>query len=92
MQQVDGLEILGSDSDAERAIKRIHSLRPDVVLVDGNEAGAAMPVELPVLLKDDARMRVINLHFGDNTMDIYDGQQVVATKLEDLISAILVAV
>lgn len=88
LRQQEGLEVVGAENDAQQALDKIRALRPDVVIVDGNDAGKSLPVSLPDILHDGQRMRVINLHFGDNSMDIYDGQQVLANELEDLIAAI----
>ena len=85
--QEAGLEIVGRETDADKAIGRIKELRPDVVIVDsGDPTCDPAPVVMRILR--EGGIKIIGLDLQDNTLCIYRGEQRVVKCIEDLVEAI----
>jgi two-component system NarL family response regulator len=83
-----GLEIVGRETDLERAMERINELAPDVVILD-----SAVPEwnDMAVVLRIlNARWgtRVIALNLQDNSINVYREERRVAKGITDLVEAI----
>ena len=88
LRQETGLEIVGRETDVDKAIERIEELQPDVVIVDSADpAGDSTLVALHIL-REGVGTKVIGLNLQDNTIGIYRGEQRVVKGVKDLVEAI----
>ena len=88
LRQEKGLDIVGRETDVDKALERIKELQPDVVIVDsGDLASEPMPAVMRIL-REGVGTRVIGLNLQDNTMCIYRGEQRVVKEVKDLVEAI----
>lgn len=81
------LEIVGRETDVDKAIERIKALRPDVVVLDSADLRDPLPVVMRIL-REGVGTKVIGLNLKDNTMHVYRGEQRVVKQVEDLVEAI----
>jgi DNA-binding NarL/FixJ family response regulator len=88
LRQEPGLEIVGWETDVDRAIERIQELRPDVVIFDNNDLEVDFRLVVMRILKEGLGTKVIGLNLGDNTICIYRGEQRVLKEVKDLVEAI----
>jgi chemotaxis response regulator CheB len=82
------LEIVGRESDCEKAIERIRELRPDVVILDNDDPDSELSPLVAHILGERLATRVIGLNPQNNTICIYRGEQRRAQGVEDLVEAI----
>ena len=75
LRQEPGVDIVGRETDVDKAIERIEELQPDVVIVDrADPAGGSMLVALRIL-REGVRSKVIGLNLQDKTIGIHRGEQ-----------------
>ena len=84
LRQEPGVDIVGRETDVDKAIERIKELQPDVVILDN---GDPTP-EVMCILREGVGTKVIGLNLQDNTICIYRGEQRVVKEVEDLVEAI----
>ena len=82
------LEIVGQETDADRAIERIQELGPDVVLVDNDAPALDLKPIIMRILKERSGITVVGLSLQDNTIRIYHGKHRLIQEVEDLVQAI----
>lgn len=82
------IEIVGQEADATRAIARVKVLLPDVVIVDSEFAGDDRAALSLGILREEKRIKVIELSLSDNAIYIYRKEQRLARRLDDLLKAI----
>ena len=88
LRQETGLDVVGRETDADKAIERVKELRPDVVIVDsGYPACDPTPAAIRIL-GEGLGTKVIGLSLQDNKMFIYRGEQRVVKEVKDLVEAI----
>ena len=78
------LDIVGQDTDVNRAYEQIKELQPDVVILDGDEPD----LEVAHILKVSPDIRVIGLNLGNNNLYVYRASQRVTRDVSDLMDAI----
>lgn len=83
-----GLEIVGRETDVDKAIERIKELRPDAVILDDAEPKCDPTPAVMRILGEGLGTKVIGLNLQNNTICIYLGEQRVVRCTEDLIEAI----
>ncbi len=83
-----GLEIVGRETDLDRAIKRIAELRPEVVILDSADPAWKATVTAARILKESWGTKVIGLDPSDNTICVYREERRTANKVTDLVEAI----
>jgi len=83
-----GLEIVGRETDIDKAIERIRELRPDVVIVDSGDPAGDPTIAVMRILREGVGAKVIGLNLQDNTICIYRGEQRVVKEVKDLVEAI----
>ncbi len=83
-----GIECLGASRDSAEAFSQIVQLRPDTVLVEDEETGAAFPGVMDLLEANPPQMRVFRFSLTDNLLRIYHQEQRVVLQAEDLASLI----
>ena len=88
LRQEDGLEIVGRETDADRAIERVKELHPDIVIVDNDSLKQAPSPVMMQIWEQQFGTKIIGLSLLSNTICIYREEQRVARGVEDLIKAI----
>ena len=82
------IEIVGQETDVERAIQRINEIQPDVVILDGDEPPYDSSSMVFQILKQPSIPKVIGLNLQNNILYIYEARQWMARSVKDLIAAI----
>jgi DNA-binding NarL/FixJ family response regulator len=88
LRQEPGLEIVGRETDVDRAIECIQELRPDVVIFDNNDPEVDFRPVVMRIFREGLGTKVIGLNLQDNTLCIYRGEQRVIEEVKDLVEAI----
>jgi DNA-binding NarL/FixJ family response regulator len=83
-----GLEVVGLETDVDRAVERIKELRPHVVIVDSNDPEIDLMPGVMRILREGLGTKVIGLNLQDNTICTYRGEQRIAQGVKDLVEAI----
>ncbi len=83
-----GLEVVGRETDLDRAIKRIGELRPDVIILDSADSACAAAGTVMRILKGSWGAKVIGLNPQDNTICVYREERRMAKGVTDLVEAI----
>ena len=83
-----GLEIVGRETDVDKAVERIKELQPDVVILDSADPACDPTPAVMRILKEGLGTKVIGLNLQDNTLCIYRGEQRVVKEVKDLMEAI----
>ena len=83
-----GLDIVGWETDIDKAVERIKELQPDVVILDNADPACDPTPAVMRILREGVGTKVIGLNLQDNIMCIYRGEQRVVKSIEDLIEAI----
>ena len=88
LRQDTGMELIGEETDVDRAIARIKALCPDVVLVE-QEPPARDPVPVVMRILDELPgAKIVGLNLSDNTVRVYQGEQRIARDIGDLVQVI----
>jgi hypothetical protein len=86
--QETGLDIVGWETDVDKAFERIKKLKPDVVILESSDpAGDPTPAVMRIL-REGLGIKLVGLNLKDNTLCIYWGEQRVVKSIEDLVKAI----
>jgi len=88
LRQEARLEIVGQETDVDKALERIKELQPNVVILDCAEPRCDPMLAVMRILKEGLETKVIGLNLQDNTMYIYRGEQRVVKEVKDLMEAI----
>ena len=88
LRRETGLEIVGRETDVDKAIGRIKELQPDVVILDSGDPARDSTLAVMRVLREGVGAKVIGLNLQDNTMFIYRGEQRVVKEVKDLMEAI----
>ncbi len=82
------LEVVGRESDVDKAIDRIRELHPDIVILDhGSPTCSRAPIVMRIL-EEQLGSRVIGLDLQSNTVCVYRGEQIIVRGVEDLMKAV----
>ncbi|HEX9077903.1 MAG TPA: hypothetical protein VF932_19140 [Anaerolineae bacterium] len=88
LRQQQGFDIVGRESDLEKAIIRLKELRPDVVILDmGVPGGDYGPIRSRIL-DDNQGVKIVGLNLENNTFSIYHEEQRILHQVQDLMQAI----
>lgn len=90
LRREPGLEIVVCEADMGEVMEGIQELRPDVVIFETNGAEADMGQVVRRLLRENLKLKVIELNLRDNTVCIYCGEHRVIRQVADLLEAIKV--
>lgn len=83
-----GVELVGQETDEEKALEQIKALQVQVVIWDSSQTqDGAMPTIIRVL-RENPGIRVIGLSLHNNNVYIYQVTQRIASGLDELIEAI----
>ena len=85
-----GIELLAMETDPDLALAQVCTLKPDIVLVEGNGNGAdaGLMSRLAALVYERDNLRVIRLSISDGQVHIYHQEQRRLVTTQDLIAAI----
>lgn len=86
--QQAGLEIIGRETDASKAIERIRALKPDVVILDSKDLASIPSANVAHILKEAPGIKVIALNLEDETFRVYRGEERTARSVDDLLEVI----
>ena len=81
------VKIVGMDGDAEKALKAVRALRPDVVIME-EPVGKDEPMWVGAFIKSATAGRVVTLSLDHGYATVYDRHRVPATGPAELIKAI----
>jgi DNA-binding NarL/FixJ family response regulator len=87
LRQDKGVELVGEETDVDRAIEGIRELSPDVVLLEQDSDGDPGPVVMRVL-RETPSTKVVGLNLADNTIRVYRGEQRIPREIGDLLQVI----
>ena len=87
LRRETGLEIVGRETDVDKAMERIKELRPDVVILDSGDPACDPTPAVMRILREGVGTKVIGLNLQDNTVCIYRGEQRVVKEVKDLLEA-----
>ena len=88
LRQETGREIVGWETDVDKAIERIKELRPDVVILESSDpAGEPTPAVMRIL-REGLGIKLVGLNLKDNTLCIYCCERRAVKSIEDLVEAI----
>jgi DNA-binding NarL/FixJ family response regulator len=82
------LEIIGQETDLERAIECIRALGPDVVIFDCNDPQVDPTLAMLRIFREGLGTKIIGLNLQDDSIYIYRREQRIARGVEDLLEAI----
>lgn len=89
LSQANGLDVMGQETDLDRAVERVKTLQPDVVIVDNSGPGQqAIPAAVLQILDENSGTKVVGLSLQGNHLRIYQSTQRIITNVEDLMSII----
>ncbi len=80
------VEVLGTASEYETALRLLESLKPDVVIVEETQDGAVRPIEAVEILKACSwGPQVIRLSLHDNELWVYHQERWTIGSREDFL-------
>ncbi len=85
------LEIIGEETDIDRAIERMETLRPDVIIWGHSGLKGDLALEEIHLLKAKPGIKVIDLNLQNNELFVYRCNRRSAKTIDDLIEAVYTA-
>ncbi len=88
LQGVGSLEIVGRESDLTKALERIRELKPDVIVVDGQDRASAPAALIAEVLKEEPEAKVVALNLENEQVRVFRGEQHTAQTLDDLLELI----
>lgn len=89
LRQGNRLEVIGQETDLDRAIERIKNLQPDVVIVDNSGPGQqGISAAVLQILDENSATKVIGLSLQGNHLSIYQSTRRIITGVEDLMNVI----
>lgn len=88
LRQDADMQLIGAETDIDRAIERIQVLCPDVILLDQDSAERDLETTVMRILKVMPSIKVVGLSLTDNTIHVYRGEQVIPREIGDLLQLI----
>ena len=85
----EGIELVGMETDSDRALAQVHALQPDVVLIesDGKSDTHVMAALTPLAYQKD-QLRLIRISLAEKELHIYHQEQRRLINMQDLVGAI----
>lgn len=85
----EGIEIVGAGSELSTARTEIETLRPDTILIEQSEEGAAISPEILTLIEVSSwGPSIISMSLRDNELWVYQREQKTVKQPEDLLDLI----
>ncbi len=88
LKRNEGLEVIGVDMLQKGTARRINTLQPEVVILDGDdhpEAGASLILQV---LRENPSIRVLCISLNGTNVDIFRKSQICVTQADELVAAI----
>jgi two-component system response regulator DegU len=83
-------KIIGQESDISQAIAKIKKLQPNVVIVYQDDFLNDSTPTFVELLEALPKIKVVGLSLHNNRFHVYKATQYVATRIEDLVQAVVI--
>lgn len=84
---VQGIEVVGTDTDPEHAMQSIQALEPDVVVLETDD-DLGVPGDITPVFWKKRGPKLIGVKLNSNEMTIYQKRRRIVIRREDLIEAI----
>ena len=84
LRQEAKFEIVGQETDVDRALEKIKALQPEVIILDSDNSSLAVTT----VLAASPGVKVISLSLQNNDLYVYQARQRVTRDVEDLFEAI----
>jgi len=88
LSQESGIEIVTTDKALSEAVECIIQNRPDVVIINCDDAEFDLSPAVSYMLRERLGIRIIGISLQDNEISIYREEQKQIRQLEDLLTAI----
>jgi chemotaxis response regulator CheB len=88
LRQDQGMELVGEETDVDRAIARIKALCPDVIVVEQEPLASDPALVVMRILDELPSAKIVGLNLSDNTIRVYRGEQRIARSISDLLQVI----
>ena len=88
LHQESGMDFIGRESDAERAIEQIRAVRPDVVIIDMSDTFAKACSIVARIFDEKLNAKIVGLNLNDNTMCVYREEEKEIHGVADLMDAL----
>lgn len=89
LRQDNGLEVMGQETNLDRAVERIKNLQPDIVIVDNSgPEQQGLPAAVLQILDENSGTKVVGLSLQGNYLSIYQSTRRIITSVEDLVNVI----
>ncbi len=82
------MELVGCETDIDRAVQRIRETCPDVIVVEAGSTEQRPDLVLVRLLEENLGIKIVGLNLTDNTLRIYQGEHRVIRQVQDFMLAI----
>ncbi|MCL4296002.1 MAG: hypothetical protein KJ077_09755 [Anaerolineae bacterium] len=82
------IEIVGEETDLDRAGHQIEKLRPDVIIWGHNNGGSTSLGEAIHFLEAKPGLKIIDLSLHSNDIVIYQSARKIAEDVPDLVTAV----
>jgi DNA-binding NarL/FixJ family response regulator len=88
LRQQTGLDIVGRESDMEKAAQCIAHLQPDVILLDVGDEARDPTAALMRFLRNGLHTQIIGVNLQDNCISFYYKDQRVMQRVGELLQVI----
>lgn len=82
------VEIIGEETEVNRAIKQVKTLQPDVIIWGNSGINPALTQEEIHLVKATPGIKIIGLSLQNNNIIVYQSARKVIGDIQDLVKAI----
>lgn len=83
-----GVEIIGEETEVNRAVKQVKTLQPDVIIWGNSGMNPALAQEEIHLVKAMSGMKIIGLSLQNNNIVVYQSARKIIGDIQDLVLAI----
>ncbi|MFQ5882195.1 MAG: hypothetical protein ACE5I9_06955 [Candidatus Methylomirabilales bacterium] len=83
------VEVVGVASKGPRALARIKSLQPDVIIVEARKRMPEPCLLLPRLLQEQPQARVVRVSLEDSNATLYTGCRFIMAQPQDFVGILL---
>ena len=88
LEQDLAVDVVGWEKDLEEAIRRIHQIRPEVVIVAIDDEDWQPSREVSRILEEDLQVSVVTMNLPSKTICIYRAHESMADSLEELLEVV----
>jgi DNA-binding NarL/FixJ family response regulator len=88
LQRQAGIEIVGQETDGDKAVEQIKVLRPDVVIVDSADPDCHLAPCVVRIFGEEMGTRIVGLNLENNSICIYQKEERNITGVDDFLKAI----